>query len=43
MQSAEKQAAFHARDGWLTDEQVVEKEQRKVVGFFDDEVRDLTQ
>ncbi|CUS05413.2 protein of unknown function [Candidatus Promineifilum breve] len=43
VQSAEKQAAFHARDGWLTDEQVVEKEQRKVVGFFDDEVRDLTQ
>ena len=42
VQSAEKQAAFHAARGWLTDEKVAEKEQDKVVGFFEDEVRDLT-
>ncbi len=41
VQSAEKQAAFHARRGWVTDEQVAEKEADKVVGFFDDEYRDL--
>ena len=41
VQSAERQAAFHARRGWVTDEQVAEKEADKVVGFFDDEYRDL--
>lgn len=42
VQSAEKQAAFHARRGWVTDEKVAESEQGKVVAFFEDEVRDLT-
>lgn len=41
VQSEEKQAGFHKRRGWLTDEKVAEKEARKVVGFFDDEVRQL--
>ena len=40
VQSGEKQAAFHAARGWQTDEQVAEKEQRKVVGFFEDELQD---
>lgn len=43
VQSAEKQAAFHAARGWVTDEQVADKEADKVVGFFEDEIRDLTQ
>lgn len=43
VQSAEQQAAFHAARGWLTDEQVADKEAGKVVGFFEDEIRDLTQ
>lgn len=42
VQSAEQQAAFHARRGWVTDEQVAEKEGDKVVGFFEDEIEDLT-
>lgn len=41
VQSAEKQAAFHVQNGWVTDEQVAEKEADTVVGFFDDEYRDL--
>lgn len=43
VQSAERQAAFHARRGWETDEQVAAKEADTVVGFFDDEIRELTQ
>jgi hypothetical protein len=43
VQSAEQQAAFHARRGWETDEKVAEREQDKVVKFFDDEYRSLSQ
>lgn len=43
VQSAEKQAGFHAARGWQTDEKVAESEAGKVVGFFDDEVRKLTE
>ena len=41
VQSAEKQAAFHGRNGWKTDAKVVEDEGEKVVRFFNDELRDL--
>lgn len=41
VQSAEKQAGFHAARGWLTDEQVAEAEADVVVGFFDDEIKSL--
>jgi hypothetical protein len=41
VQSAERQASFHARRGWLTDEKVAEDEADKVVKFFDDEIEDL--
>lgn len=43
VQSAEKQAAFHGRNGWKTDATVAEQEAARVVGFFDDEIRELTQ
>lgn len=42
VQSAEKQAAFHARNGWLTDATVAEQEAPVVVGFFEDEIKELT-
>lgn len=41
VQSDERQAAFHKRRGWKTDKDVADKEARKVVGFFDEEYRDL--
>jgi hypothetical protein len=41
VQSAEMQASFHARRGWLTDEKVAEDEADKVVKFFDDEIESL--
>ena len=42
VQSAEKQAVFHVQRGWKTDETVAKEEARKVAGYFDDEIRDLT-
>jgi hypothetical protein len=41
VQSAEKQAAFHGRRGWLTDEKMAEKEQDKVLIFFEGEFEEL--
>lgn len=41
VQSEERQASFHKRRGWVTDAQVAEKEAKKVVGFFDDEIKQL--
>lgn len=41
VQSADQQAGFHARRGWVTDEKVAEDEADKVVKFFDDEIEDL--
>ena len=42
VQGAEQQAAFHAARGWETDKQVAEREQDKIVHFFEDEIEDLT-
>lgn len=42
VQSAEKQAAFHAGRGWLTDEKVAESEQDKIRGFFEDALQEIT-
>lgn len=41
VQSAEQQAAFHARNGWITDATVAEQEAATVVGFFEDEIAEL--
>lgn len=41
VQSEERQASFHKRRGWLTDEKVADKEAATVVGFFDDEIKQL--
>jgi hypothetical protein len=43
VQSEEQQAAFHKRRGWETDVTVAEKEGKTVVGFFEDEIRELTE
>lgn len=43
VQGADQQKAFHARNGWKTDATVAEQEADRVVGFFDDEIRELTQ
>lgn len=43
VQSAEQQKAVHARNGWKTDATVAEQEAARVVGFFDDEIWELTQ
>lgn len=42
VQSAEQQAAFHARNGWKTDATVAQEEAASVVRFFDDEIGELT-
>lgn len=42
VQGAEQQVAFHAARGWETDKQVAEREQDKIVHFFEDEIEDLT-
>jgi hypothetical protein len=38
VQSAEKQAKFHERRGWKTDEQVIDEEQDTVLDFVKDRV-----
>jgi hypothetical protein len=38
VQSAEKQAKFHKRRGWKTDEQVIDEEQDTVLDFVKDRV-----
>jgi hypothetical protein len=43
VQSGERQAGFHKRRGWETDQGVAEKEGKTVVGFFEDEIRELTE
>ncbi len=42
VQSGEQQAGFHARNGWKTDAMIAEEEGDKVVGFFDEEIAELT-
>ena len=41
VQSEEMQLAFHKRNGWKTDVGVAESEADTVVGFFDDEIKEL--
>ena len=41
VQSFEKQASFHKSRGWKTDADVVDEEDKKVKGFFEDAIQDI--